>query len=145
MSKLYQNVYMLDHLTRTPSNDSAVYWSRDTERRHVTIILHWHWLECWWHGPEFYINFSIQEHQIDVLYVSFKSWDSQGSAYTPFHISFTVPLTTIHLNDFCLMKNEWYISCISFESWLVSIVVPLKIDSSIYAVEIMAKNVKIKH
>ena len=41
---------------------------------------------------EFYINFSRQEHQIDVLYVSFKTRDSQVSAYTPFHFSFTVPL-----------------------------------------------------
>ena len=43
----------------------------------------------------FYINFSRQEHQIDVLYVSFKTWDSQVSAYTPFHFSFTVPLRTV--------------------------------------------------
>ena len=41
---------------------------------------------------EFYINFSTQEHQLDVLYVLFKTWDSQVSAYTPFHFSFTVPL-----------------------------------------------------
>ena len=41
---------------------------------------------------QFCINFSRQEHQIDVLYVSFKTWDSKVSAYTPFHFSFTVPL-----------------------------------------------------
>ena len=40
---------------------------------------------------QFYINFSRQEHQIDVLYVTFKTWDSQVSAYTPFHLSFTAP------------------------------------------------------
>ena len=41
---------------------------------------------------QFYINFSRQEHQIDVLYVSFNAWDSLVSFYTPFHFSFTVPL-----------------------------------------------------
>ena len=40
---------------------------------------------------QFYINFSRQEHQIDVLYVSFNVWVSQVSSYTPFHFSFTVP------------------------------------------------------
>ena len=44
---------------------------------------------------EFYINFSRQEHPIDVLYVSFKTWVSQVSAYTPFHFSFTVPLSAM--------------------------------------------------
>ena len=39
-------------------------------------------------------KFSRQEHQIDVLYVSFNAWDSQVSSYTPSHdFSFTVPLT----------------------------------------------------
>ena len=56
------------YITKTSANSSAVYWS------------------------QFYINFSRQEHQIDFLYVSFKTWDSQVSAYTPFHFSFTVPL-----------------------------------------------------
>ena len=32
---------------------------------------------------EFYINFSRQAHQIELLYVSINSWDSQVSAYTP--------------------------------------------------------------
>ena len=41
---------------------------------------------------QFYINFSWQEHQVNVLYVSFNAWDSQVSAYTPFHFFFTVPL-----------------------------------------------------
>ena len=41
---------------------------------------------------QFYINFSRQEHQIDILYVSFNSWDSQVSSYTPIPFSFTVPL-----------------------------------------------------
>ena len=35
-----------------------------------------------------------QEHQMEVLYVSFNAWDSQVSSYTPFNSSFTVPLTT---------------------------------------------------
>ena len=30
---------------------------------------------------EFFINFLRQEHQIDVLYVSIKTWDSQVSAF----------------------------------------------------------------
>ena len=33
---------------------------------------------------QFYVNFSIQEHQIDVLNVSFNAWDFQVSSYTPF-------------------------------------------------------------
>ena len=33
---------------------------------------------------QYYINFSRQEHQIDVLYVSFNALDSQVSSYTPF-------------------------------------------------------------
>ena len=44
---------------------------------------------------QFYINFSKQEHQTDFLCVLFKTWDSQVSAYTPFHFSFTVPLNFI--------------------------------------------------
>ena len=42
---------------------------------------------------QFYINYLRQEHQIDVLYVSFNTWDSQVSSYTPFHFSFTVPFS----------------------------------------------------
>ena len=42
---------------------------------------------------QFYINFSIhQEHQIDVLCVSFNAWDSHVSSYTPSHFSCTVPV-----------------------------------------------------
>ena len=33
----------------------------------------------------FYTNFSRQKHQIDVLYISFNSSDSQISSYTSFH------------------------------------------------------------
>jgi len=145
-------------VTRTPSNGSAVYLVTWYRWRHVTIILHCHWLEFWWHVQnaliilsiisikkekslnsnnirsklqflrllwdivvlrlvahllnmmclilpilykilhiyvleiiftQFYSNFSRQEHQI---YVSINSRDSQVSAYTPFHFSFTVPL-----------------------------------------------------
>ena len=39
---------------------------------------------------QFYINFSRQEHQIDVLYVSFNAWDSQVSSYTLFHFPYTL-------------------------------------------------------
>ena len=48
----------------------------------------------------FNINFSGQEHQIDYLYVSINSWNSQVSSNTPFHISFTVPLK----NDFIYLQ-----------------------------------------
>ena len=45
---------------------------------------------------QFYLNFSRQKHQIDVLlYILFNSWDSQVSAYTPFHFSSTVPLNAV--------------------------------------------------
>ena len=73
---------------------------------HVTTIPHCYWRKFWLRNTrlyrlyirfgiiltQFYINLLIQEHQIDVLYVSFKTWDSQVSVYTPFHFSFTVPL-----------------------------------------------------
>jgi len=39
---------------------------------------------------QFYVDFLRQEHQKDVLYVSFNAWDFQVSSYTPFHFSFTV-------------------------------------------------------
>ena len=42
---------------------------------------------------QFYINFSIKVHQLELLHVSFNAWDSQVSAYTPFHFSFTAPLS----------------------------------------------------
>ena len=42
---------------------------------------------------QFYMNFSRQEHQIDVYYVSFNAWDSQVLSCTPFQFSFTVPLS----------------------------------------------------
>ena len=65
--------------------DWREFWSRDTDL-YLTylcfvIIL-----------TQFYVNFSRQEHQIDFLQVSLDSWNSQVSAYTPFHFSFTVPL-----------------------------------------------------
>ena len=62
-----------------------VSWSRDTDV-YLTYILFGIIL------TQFYVNFSRQEHQIDFLKVSFNSWDSQVSAYTSFHFSFTVPL-----------------------------------------------------
>ena len=56
---------------------------------------------------QFYINFSRQEHQIDVLYVLFNAWDSQVSFYTPFHISFTVPLSKkMKENTYLLLRLE---------------------------------------
>ena len=57
---------------------------------------------------QFYINFSRQEHQIDVLYVSFKTCDSQVSAYTPFHFSFTVHLKKAKQNTFkTFLSSVW--------------------------------------
>ena len=93
------------YVTKTSANSSVIYWSRDTP--HVTTIPQCYWRKLLWRLTrlyrlyirfgiiltQFYINFSRQEHQIDVFYVSFKTWDSQVSAYTPFHFSFTVPLT----------------------------------------------------
>ena len=45
---------------------------------------------------QFYIYFSRQEHQIDILYVSFNAWDSQVLSYIPFPLFFTVPLNRNH-------------------------------------------------
>ena len=57
---------------------------------------------------QFYINFSRQEHQIELLYVSINSRDSQVSAYTPFHFSFTIPSSHFYyfqpfINGFCIL------------------------------------------
>ena len=38
------------------------------------------------------INFSRQEHLKDFLQGSFNAWDSQVLYFTPFHLSFTVPI-----------------------------------------------------
>ena len=46
---------------------------------------------------QFYFNFSRQKHQIDVLYVSFNTRDSQVSSCTPFYFSFTVPLRKLSI------------------------------------------------
>ena len=84
---------------------------------HVTSILHCHWREFWSRDTDvyftyirlgiiftqFYINFLRQKHQIDDFLVSF---NSQVSAYTPFHFSFTVPLTP-----------EWLLYATKNPSW----------------------------
>ena len=68
------------------------FWSRDTDVYFTYIsfgiIL-----------TQFQVNFSRQEHQINVLKVSFNAWDSQVSAYTPSHFSFTVPFKKIISNN----------------------------------------------
>ena len=46
---------------------------------------------------QFYVNFTRQEHQIDVLYVLINAWDSQVSSFPPFDFPFTVPLRTVSL------------------------------------------------
>ena len=55
----------------------------------------------------FWFNFYAvlcQFLEIDVLWVSFNSWDSQVSAYTPFYFPFTVSLSMI-----CLPYNQLWI------------------------------------
>ena len=56
---------------------------------------------------QFYINFSRQDHQIEVLKVSFNAWDSQVSFHTTFHFSLPVPLS-------------WVPSAVNFQKfWMV--------------------------
>ena len=59
---------------------------------------------------QFYINFSRQEHRIELLYVSINSWDSQISAYTPFHFSFTVPLSLL-ISLICIWCQKDFSLC----------------------------------
>ena len=73
---------------------------------------------------QFYINFSRQEHQIDVLYVSFKTWDSQVSAYILIHFFVTVPLSfetiTLKLNFHMKYTIFTYSNTVFFaKSWKV--------------------------
>ena len=42
---------------------------------------------------QFYTNFSRHEHQIELSWVAIKSLSDYLSPYTPFHFSFTVPLS----------------------------------------------------
>ena len=58
----------------------------------TTFIQNWIYMNFRINFTQFYINFSRQEHLIDVAYVTSNAWDSQVSSYTPFHFSFTVPL-----------------------------------------------------
>ena len=94
-----------EHVTRTPTNGSAVLLS------HVTSWITWP-VHCTAIGgssghvvriyltyiqfsiilAQFYVNFSRQEHKIDVLSFN-NSWDSQVSAYNPFNFSFKHNLT----------------------------------------------------
>ena len=101
VSKLYQIVYSITSPKLPPI---AVQYTGHVY--HVTTIPQCYWRKFLWRHTrlyrlyirfgiiltQFYINFSRQEHQLNVLYVSFKTWDFQVSAYTPFHFSFTVPL-----------------------------------------------------
>ena len=91
------SLYRSYYVTRTSTNGSAVYWSRDTHNDTAlwrNTRLYRLYIRFGIILTQFYINFSRQKHQIDVLYLSFKTWDSQVSAYTPFHFSFTVPLNS---------------------------------------------------
>jgi len=67
------------------------------------IVYIWIFVKFW----QRFISIS-QDNQIDVLYVSFNAWDSQVSSYTPFHFSFTVPLSCIiHQHNFiCIQQNK---------------------------------------
>jgi len=71
------------HVTRTPTNGSAVYWSRVVFRlvayllnmislilRILYKILHMYDVRFGIFLTQFYVNFSRQEHQIKLLYVS---------------------------------------------------------------------------
>ena len=66
-------------MTKTPSNGSAVYWSHDTDGDTydnntalplVGVLVYGRINDSL---TQFYINFSNQERQIDVLYISFNS------------------------------------------------------------------------
>ena len=114
---------------------------------HVTTIPQCYWRKLLWRHTrlyrlyipfgivltQFYINFSRQEHQIDVLYISFKTWDSQVSVYTPFHFSFTVPLKQLHIWKFVIWEVSRVNSCKvsillkTFYSDLIILIYQLKI------------------
>ena len=109
--KLWQNytktyIYIYVRYTSVSRGQNSLQWQCSIlvtlyRLRHVTtIILHCHWVEVLvtWYGripyikiyirfgislSQFYINFSGQEHQIDVLYVLFNVWDSQVSSLYP--------------------------------------------------------------
>jgi len=102
---------IIDNIVYASGHQNSIQWQCSIivmclRLYHVTSILHCHLTESWSRDTDvyltyilfgiiltqFYVNFSRQEHQIDVLKVSFNSWDSQVSAYTSFHFSFTVPL-----------------------------------------------------
>ena len=55
-------------------------------------------------------QFSRQERQIDVLYVSLNAWDSPVSSYTPSHLSFTVPFysSIVLMVTFIPVRFHWY-------------------------------------
>ena len=83
---------------------------------------------------QFYINFSRQEHQIDVLYVSFNAWDSQVPFYTSFHFSwgmFFFPLLlvkgNVRSNKMSSKVNLIFVQWFSTFSWS-SFIFPVSSD-----------------
>ncbi len=120
-----------EHVTRTPTNGSSVLLSR------VSVCIMWIvyctalplWREFWSRDTDVYLTyirfdtvlcqFLETENQIDVLYVSFKTWDSLVLSYTLFHFSFTVSLMQqnkitrinifswkrIFFTNFCRLRN----------------------------------------
>ena len=62
LCQIYTKIWNLNHMTRTPTNGSAVYWSR------VSVCITWPvyctLINFHINLTQFYINFSRQEHHI---------------------------------------------------------------------------------
>ena len=93
----------LEHVTRTPTNGSAVLLSRVSvfitrpvycpmERVLVTWYGRISYIYTFWYNFDTVLCQFLETGTSYVLNVSFNSWDSQVSTYTPFHFSFKVPL-----------------------------------------------------
>ena len=56
---------------------------------------------------QFYINFSRQEHQIELSWFSINSKDTKVSGYIPLHFSFTLPLIKALKNYVFYLSIVW--------------------------------------
>ena len=102
-------LFEFNNFTSGPCNQHSNQWQCNIivtclRLYHVTSVLHCHWREFWCCGTDvnltyihfgtiltkFYVIFSRQEHQIDVLKVTF---NSEILRFQPFHFSFIVALT----------------------------------------------------
>ncbi len=99
-----------EHVTRIPTNCSAVLLPRisvcitwtgyctairgSSGQVILTYILHYY---CFWHNLDKVVCQFIKTGTSDrcLIQVSFNFWDAEVSVYTPFHFSFTVPLSFI--------------------------------------------------